>query len=171
MPTLDPEFKEARGIATLIRKEVSFVERGAPTYKKGLESMLKEIVPSRALKTNIYILNVYTFSIDRLGNFNKLLTSAASQAKDRPLIVAGDFNAHNTVWCGAQERGERKGLTLPIARTPSASNSSRTQGFRRADVTRFRGTPDIGTQPDIGIEAPTRSPCWTPMARSSTQSR
>lgn len=109
-PTLDPDFKQARGIATLIRKDVSFMERGTPTYKKGLESLLTEIIPSRALNAHLYILNVYSSPTDRLRNFTKLLTSAASQAKNRPLIVAGDFNAHNNVWGYATN--DRKGINL-----------------------------------------------------------
>ncbi|KAH6948079.1 hypothetical protein HPB50_022804 [Hyalomma asiaticum] len=114
-PTLDPDFKQARGIATLIRNVVGFVERDTPTYKKGLESMLTEIIPSRALKTHLYILNVYSSPTDRLRNFTKFFTSAALQAKDRPLIVAGDFNAHNTLWGYATN--DRKGLTLPRVQT------------------------------------------------------
>ncbi|KAH7981868.1 hypothetical protein HPB52_001357 [Rhipicephalus sanguineus] len=44
--TLDSDFKQARGSATLIRKDISFMERGTPTYKKGLESLLTEIIPT-----------------------------------------------------------------------------------------------------------------------------
>ncbi|KAH6939881.1 hypothetical protein HPB50_021929 [Hyalomma asiaticum] len=88
-PTLDPDFKQARGIATLIGNDVSFVERDTLTYKKGLESMFTEIIPSRALKAHLYILNLYSSPTDRLRNFTKLFTSAALQVKDRPLIVAG----------------------------------------------------------------------------------
>lgn len=109
-PTLDPDFKQARGIATLIRKDISFMERDTPTYKKGLESMITEIIPSRTLKAHLYILNVYSSPTDRLRNFTKLLSSAVSQAKDRPLIVAGDFNAHNNVW--GYSTNDRKGLNL-----------------------------------------------------------
>ncbi|KAL1479386.1 hypothetical protein MTO96_051886 [Rhipicephalus appendiculatus] len=67
-PTLDPDFKQARAIPTLIRKDVSFMERDTPTYKKGLGFMLTEIILSRAL----YILNVYSSPTDRLRNFTKL---------------------------------------------------------------------------------------------------
>ncbi|XP_075543609.1 uncharacterized protein LOC142578073 [Dermacentor variabilis] len=66
--------------------------------------MLTEIIPSRALKANLYILNVYSSPIDRLKDFNKFLTSAASQTKDGPLIVDGDFNALNIVWGYAANR-------------------------------------------------------------------
>ncbi|KAH6943836.1 hypothetical protein HPB50_000130 [Hyalomma asiaticum] len=114
-PTLDPDFKQARGIATLIRNDISFVERDTPTYKKGLESILTEIIPSRALKAHLYILNLYSSPTDRLRNFTKLFTSAALQAKDRPLIVAGDFNAHNTLWGYATN--DRKGINLAAAGT------------------------------------------------------
>ncbi|KAH6920870.1 hypothetical protein HPB50_028145 [Hyalomma asiaticum] len=109
-PNLDPDLKQARGIATLIRNDVSFGERDTVTYKKGLESMLTEIIPSGALKTHLYILNVYSSPTDRLRNFTKLFTSAALQAKDMPLIVAGDFNAHSTLWGYATN--DRKGINL-----------------------------------------------------------
>ncbi|KAH7969788.1 hypothetical protein HPB52_021946 [Rhipicephalus sanguineus] len=67
--------------------------------------MLTEISPSQALKTNLYTLHVCSSPTDRLGNFNKLLTSAASQAKDRLLIVAGDFSMKLTTDSRFPSRG------------------------------------------------------------------
>ena len=105
-PTLCPDFKQARGIATLVRKDLSFVERTTPAYKQGLESQLVEIIPGRATKSNIFLLNVYSPPRDRLRNFNSLFLAATKQAKDKPLIIAGDFNAHNKAWGYSKNDGK-----------------------------------------------------------------
>ncbi|XP_037505644.1 uncharacterized protein LOC119381968 [Rhipicephalus sanguineus] len=43
---------------------------------------------------------------DRLRNFNNLFLAATKQAKDKPLIIAGDFNAHNKAWGYSKNDGK-----------------------------------------------------------------
>ncbi|KAH8021272.1 hypothetical protein HPB51_013947 [Rhipicephalus microplus] len=57
-----------------------------------------EILPHRAVKRSIFVLNVYSPSSDEKRHFNRLLTSVVKMAGDNPLIVAGDFNPRNTEW-------------------------------------------------------------------------
>ncbi|KAH6929931.1 hypothetical protein HPB50_006998 [Hyalomma asiaticum] len=78
---------------------------------KVLESVPNEIISIRALKSNIYILNVYSSPIDRLGQFHKFFASVTSHAKKEPPIVAGDFNAHNTIRDCATSDWKRTVLT------------------------------------------------------------
>ncbi|KAH8038052.1 hypothetical protein HPB51_020889 [Rhipicephalus microplus] len=96
--TLSPDFKRARDIATLVRKDISFVEKTTLTYKQGLKPQLVEIFSSRASKANIFLLNVYSPPRDRLRNFNSFFLVATKQAKNKPLMIAGEFNAHSKSW-------------------------------------------------------------------------
>ncbi|KAH7948546.1 hypothetical protein HPB51_028524 [Rhipicephalus microplus] len=89
-PTLCPDFQRASGIATLVRKDITFVEKTTLAYKQGLESQLVEIIAGRDIKANIFILSVYSLPRDRLRNFNSLFLVAKTQAKNKPLMIAGD---------------------------------------------------------------------------------
>ncbi|KAH8025066.1 hypothetical protein HPB51_002962 [Rhipicephalus microplus] len=105
-----PDFKRARGIATLARKDISFVQKTTPTYNQGLETQLAGIIPGRASKANIFFLNVYSPPKERFQNFNSLFLVATKQAKIKPLMIAEDFNAYNKSWI--YSKNDAKGTKL-----------------------------------------------------------
>ncbi|KAH8009297.1 hypothetical protein HPB51_014433 [Rhipicephalus microplus] len=88
----------------MLAKETTFV------YKKGLEMVLVEILPHRAVKRSIFVLNVYSPPSDKKSDFNRLLTSAVKLAGDNPLIVAGDLYARSTEYGYLKNEGKRTKL-------------------------------------------------------------
>lgn len=84
----------------MIRKGVSFQEHkiriSNADNRTSIEAQLVQIIPSVKIRQNLFILNIYSPPSSRRQCFHALISRAATLARNRPLQVVGDFNAHHT---------------------------------------------------------------------------
>lgn len=57
-----------------------------------------EIIPNSQIREQLFILNVYSAPSDYHQSFKALISKASALAKNKPLIIAGDFNAPHAAW-------------------------------------------------------------------------
>lgn len=111
--------ENGRGIATFVKKDISFQEHEVKICnsdkRSGLEAQLIEIIPNGKIRRNIFILNLYSSPSAYKHNLRSLLNRVVTTARSHPLIVAGDFNAPHPAW-GYVAR-TKKGANLVAAST------------------------------------------------------
>lgn len=88
---------DGRGLCTLVRKGLTFVEHELHNTIK-IEHTLTEIIPGKKRKGSIFLLNVYSNPSKRKERFKTLLHRASTAAGRNTLIACGDFNAMNPAW-------------------------------------------------------------------------
>lgn len=93
---------KGRGIATLIRKDISFTEHEVKICeaerKTGLEAQMVEIIPNGKIRQNIFVLNLYSPPSAQKHNLRVILNKTSSVVRANPWVVAGDFNALHSAW-------------------------------------------------------------------------
>ncbi|XP_077560733.1 uncharacterized protein LOC144175532 [Haemaphysalis longicornis] len=89
-------FLGARGVCTLVKKGISFVQHDLNSTK--IEHTFVEIIPAKNRKGSIFILNVYSRPANRLQRFKTLLHKACKIADRQRLLIGGDFNAPDPAW-------------------------------------------------------------------------
>ncbi|KAG0444479.1 hypothetical protein HPB47_013748 [Ixodes persulcatus] len=88
---------DGRGLCTLVRKGLTFVEHELHNNSK-IEHTLTEIIPGKKRKGSIFLLNVYSNPSQRKQIFKTLLHRAITAAGRNTLLVCGDINAMNPAW-------------------------------------------------------------------------
>ncbi|KAM7315618.1 hypothetical protein ISCGN_005401 [Ixodes scapularis] len=87
---------EGRGLCTLVRKGLTFVDHELGGVK--VEHSFVELIPTKRRKQSIFVLNVYSNPSNRRQRFRALLQKALKTAGSQTLIAGGDFNAAEAAW-------------------------------------------------------------------------
>ncbi|KAM7307743.1 hypothetical protein ISCGN_011379 [Ixodes scapularis] len=87
---------EGRGLCTLVRKGLTFVDHELGGVK--VEHSFVELIPTKRRKQSIFVLNVYSNPSDRRQRFWALLQKALKTTGSQTLIAGGDFNAAEAAW-------------------------------------------------------------------------
>ncbi|XP_072143750.1 uncharacterized protein [Dermacentor andersoni] len=85
-----------RGICTLVRKGLTFIEHELHSSK--IEYTLIEAVTGKKQKNSTFLLNVYSSPSHWKQKFKTLLHRASTVAGTHRLVACGDFNAAHPAW-------------------------------------------------------------------------
>ncbi|XP_077492029.1 uncharacterized protein LOC144102713 [Amblyomma americanum] len=91
-----PKVTGGRGICTLVRKGLTFIEH--ELQKSKIEYTLIEVVMGKKQKNSTFLLNVYSSPLHKEQKFKTLLHIASTVAGNHRLVACGDFNAAHRAW-------------------------------------------------------------------------
>ncbi|XP_072142945.1 uncharacterized protein [Dermacentor andersoni] len=91
-----PKVSGGRGICTLVRKGLTFIEHELHNSK--IEYTLIEVVTGKKQKNSTFLLNVYSSPSHWKQKFKTLLHRASTVAGTHRLVACGDFNAAHPAW-------------------------------------------------------------------------
>ncbi|KAH7938730.1 hypothetical protein HPB52_000149 [Rhipicephalus sanguineus] len=84
-------------VVTLVKRNVTALQH--ETGLMQMDHVLIELVPRKRMDKNLFVLNVYSSPRQRRNCcFDDLFAKVRMIAKDSPLLVVGDFNAHHPAW-------------------------------------------------------------------------
>lgn len=115
--TVASHTQNQRGTATLVARHCSFQEHKLNLGNSRIEAVMVEIIPNSQIREQLFILNVYSAPSDYHQSFKALISKASALAKNKPLIIAGDFNAPHAAWGYPRHKSHKKGDSLLQATT------------------------------------------------------
>lgn len=128
--------KKGRGVCTLVRKGIKYVERDL-AQNTPIEHVFTEILIGRRTKRDsLFLLNIYNGPGRPYNGLRALLLQASRLAGKHPLIVGGDFNAENQTWGYRHTTANATEAGLTLITDP-------TQPTRIGTSTALDTTPDL----------------------------